>query len=615
MRAQRIAPVLLCAALGACAQQPAKDPLQYTKKLAAEGHATLYHNGAFEIPMTTIHIIPPGPDAWDLAFEMAGMRARQSLQESWKHALESGGIARAGVDKSVQVAHSIRQGTDEAVKDVHGVTRFGMGLAGSAPGITRDRLGASITYAKQVNDDVSESGKNIARDAWAAGKEMSGDTTDLSARLGGGTLALAGSTSKASLAAAREDYAALKRYIKGYAAVPGKLGQRIDSVKEGASLAKFVDAFQQSNEWRAEQSGRMRGIMGDTAANYTKDAAAPFTAAKKEITEGNHDTGYSLALAKSLAWVAQGVLWDATIKPVGKETGAFLGFVTANGVAFPALFTMKEGVAVADVAVQVTWNAAAGAYDVTAPTAGAALAGMFGAVELVGGQALAGSELGGGAVAAGGTFVAGQAVAGTTALGGYAAGKTVQYVGAPISTIGVGAGGIAAGVATGAGAAVGGAGVAAAGFTGEVATKIGGNLAAGTAALGGSVASVGAGAAVGTYELSRAVVVPTGYELGSGVVLGYGTLSQLGAHTILLAGDASYMVASLEGPKWVLYAVTGKLDNGENLPPGALLDLKAMQQAGETFVAVPVDAGEMQRVVDGLPGQLPVRVPAEAAPH
>ena len=64
MRAKQIVLMLICGTLVACAQQPGKqDPLQNTKKLAAEGHATLYNNGAFEIPMTTIHIIPPGPGA------------------------------------------------------------------------------------------------------------------------------------------------------------------------------------------------------------------------------------------------------------------------------------------------------------------------------------------------------------------------------------------------------------------------------------------------------------------------------------------------------------------------------------------------------------------------
>jgi hypothetical protein len=39
----------------------------------------------------------------------------------------------------------------------------------------------------------------------------------------------------------------------------------------------------------------------------------------------------------------------------------------------------------------------------------------------------------------------------------------------------------------------------------------------------------------------------------------------------------SYLVLSLEGPRWVLYAVKGKLGKGEDLVPGAMLDLKLMQ--------------------------------------
>jgi hypothetical protein len=43
----------------------------------------------------------------------------------------------------------------------------------------------------------------------------------------------------------------------------------------------------------------------------------------------------------------------------------------------------------------------------------------------------------------------------------------------------------------------------------------------------------------------------------------------------------SYLFLSLEGPRWVLYAVKGKLGKGEDLAPGAMLDLKSMQEAGE----------------------------------
>ena len=121
----------------------------------------------------------------------------------------------------------------------------------------------------------------------------------------------------------------------------------------------------------------------------------------------------------------------------------------------------------------------------------------------------------------------------------------------------------------------------------------------------GTATSVAAGTTVGVYELSKAVVVPAGYELGGGIVLGYGTMSQLAAHSVLAVSDASYLVLSLEGPRWVLYAVKGNLGEGEDLPPGTVLDLKAMQERGEAFEYLPVSDAEMQSVVNKMYDELP----------
>lgn len=613
MRVTQVALVLMCLTLGACAQPSVKDPLQNTRKLAAEGHATLYNNGAFEVPMTTIHLIPPGPSALELAAEMAGMRARQSFEESVKHARESASFAQAGVEKSKAAALAVQQGTDDMAGGAREVTRYGSRMAGAAPGMVGDMVGASVTYSGKTYAATSQAGSMLAEESLVAGGKLSEGTTDVSRDLWAGTVALAGETSEAGKAAAGRHAAyAAERFVQGYAALPKKLGQRAGAVGESASLGKFVDAYQRSNEWRSEQAGKMADIVVGTAAAYSDDVSASFSAAKREISAKSLDTGYTLALLKSLRWVVQGVLWDATVKPAGKMAGASLGYLTVNTVAFPALVTVKEGVTVANVAVQVSWNGAASVYDVTAPTGTAALAGLFSAVELVGGQVLAGGELGAGSLVTAATYGAGKTAAAVTAGGGYAAGKTVQYVGAPLSTVGVAAGGSAIGVVAGTVTAVGGAGVAALGMAGEAGTRVTGTAAAGSVLVGGSAVSVVAGTALGSYELAKAVVVPAGYELGSGLVLGYGTVSQLGAQTVLAVADASYMVLSLEGPNWVLYAVKGKLDSGENLPPSTILDLKAMQQAGETFVAVPASDDELKRIVNAVSGQ-PVNTQAAKA--
>ncbi len=446
MKTRQVTLLSMLTILAACAQKPVQhDPLQNTKKLASEGHATLYNNGAFEIPMTTIHIIPPAPDTIEFASELAGMHARQSFQESIKHARESVGITQSGVEKSEQAALAIHESTADVAGSARELTYLGTDLAGSSPRMVREMVGASVDYSGKAYTMTSQAGEELAEGSLTAGGNISDGTLELAQDIWGGTRSIAASTSDASRAAAGRHAAfAAERFVKGYAAVPEKFGQRIDAVSESTSLVNFVDAYKSSNEWRSEQSGKMADIVVETATNYTHDVGESFSAAKREIDNSN-ETGYTFALLKSLRWVVQGIFWDATIKPVGKMAGGSLGYVTVNTVAFPALVTVKEGVAVANVAVQVTWNSAAGVYDVTAPTATAALAGLFSAAELVGGQALAGGELLVGSTATAGAYVAGQTTAAATAGGGYLTGKTVQYVGAPLSTIGVAAGGSALG--------------------------------------------------------------------------------------------------------------------------------------------------------------------------
>jgi hypothetical protein len=132
-----------------------------------------------------------------------------------------------------------------------------------------------------------------------------------------------------------------------------------------------------------------------------------------------------------------------------------------------------------------------------------------------------------------------------------------------------------------------------------------GNILAFTTVVTGMAASVGAAAAYGYYELNRAVIVPAGYGFGSGLVMSYGTLSHLGAHTILAASDFAYLVLSLEGPRWVVYAVKGKLGKGEDLPAGTILNLKDMQKAGEEIYYLPVSDEEMKNVVNSVDHELP----------
>ena len=606
--------VLACCTLAACAHGPQteQDPLHNTKKLVAEGHATLYRNGAFQVPATTIHLIPPGPSALDLAAELAGMRARQSFLESVKHARESADLAKAGVERSVNAAVAINRGADAVARETHGITRLGSDAMSAAPGLGSSIIAVSVSHAGPAYSGTREVGEKVGELSLETGRAIRGATDRAASAVMSGTIAGAGAVSGGTLAlSGRHASFAAEKFVKGYATAPGKVGARTSAVADAASLSKFATAFERSGEWPSNASGEFADVMLDAARNYTRDVGRSFGAASDEIGRGARESGPTLAVLKSLRWVLQGIFWDATIKPVTKVTVGTLGYITVNGVAYPALITVNEGAVVANLAVQVAWNTAAATYDITAPTATAAVAGLVSAGELVGGQALAGGGLVAGTAASGGVYVAGQTAAAATAGGGYAAGKTVQYVAAPLSAVGVAGGGTVVGVVAATATGAAGATVAATGVAAEGTTRIAGATTAATVGAGGSVVSVAAGAALGTYELAKAVVVPTGHELGAGIVLSYGTLTQLGAQSVLAVSDASYMVLSLEGPRWVLYAVKGDVDNGENIPTGAVLDLKAMQRAGETLYAVPASEEEVGRVVNSLYEALPeAKVPS-----
>ena len=606
-----------CCALLACAHEPgqqSEDPLRNTKKLAAEGHATLYRNGAFQVPATTIHLIPAGPGALELAAELAGMRALQSFQESIKHARESVDFAKAGVERSMSAAGAINRGAEAIADDARNITRFGAEAVSGAPALGSGIIAVSVSHAGPAYATTARAGERVTESTLQAGSAVSAATDRAASAVMSGPLAGAGAVSAGSLEQSRRHASfAAEKFVKGYAAAPGKIGARAGAVAEAGSLGRFADAFERSGESRARMSGVFADVIVDSARNYGRNVGRSFSAASGEISQGTRESGPTLAALKSLRWVLQGIFWDATIKPVTKMTAGTLGYVIVNTVAYPALITMNDGAVVANLAVQLTWNAAGSAYDITAPSATAAVAGLFSAVELVGGQTVAGAGLAAGSVASGATYAAGRTAAGVTAGGGYAAGKTVQYVAAPLSAAGIAGGGTVVGVVATAGTGLAGAAVAATGVAAEGATRAAGGATAATVGVGGSVVSVTAGAALGTYELAKAVVVPAGHEIGAGIVLSYGTLSQLGAQTVLAVSDASYMVLSLEGPRWVLYAVKGNVDKGENIPTGTVLDLKAMRQAGETFYAVPASEEEVKRVVDSLYGQLPEAKPPAAA--
>jgi len=613
MNRPSIFPLLLALSLTACAHPAPDDPLVNTKTLVREGHLSLYENGAFHVPHTSIALIPPGPDALELAQEMMGMKARESFLTALKQAQESVYIIPEGTALSLEYAGKIQTlGTagGEAVTDV---TRpLGMLLIDRSSDLIGDSAVDSWRFGKELAEEMGQFGIVLSRDAVERGAMLADAGMDLGRTIVASSGELAQRLSAGSIEASGEslDFA-WSSFVDGYLALPENLAQRGSDVADSIDLTQFEQGFTQANELRAEYSETFTDLFGQALEQYGDDVASDFAQAGKEFDENLDATGLGLASIKAMRWVLQGVFWDGLIKPLAQMGTSSVGYLAVNTVAFPVLVVWNEGMATTTMAVEVTWHTGGMAYDIVAPTATAALAGVYSLLQVTGGQAAATTVGVTGAVAGSAAIATGQATGRLTQGVGYLTGQTIRYVGVPLTAVGATVGKGSVGVVGGAVGAAAGATVMVAGEGASLASKGFGTVLAGSTAVVGTAASTLAGAGLGIYSLSKAVVVPPTYELGGGVVLGYGTISHLAAHSVLAVSDAAYLVLSLEGPRWVIYAVQGNLGKGADLPPGAVLDLKKMQQAGEEIRYLPVSQEEMNAVVQGEVGDLPV-LPQEA---
>jgi len=200
----------------------------------------------------------------------------------------------------------------------------------------------------------------------------------------------------------------------------------------------------------------------------------------------------------------------------------------------------------------------------------------------------------------GGTWATGHLIEVSSKAAGKVAATGTKYIGVPLATVGIPI------AATSVGVAVGAAGVAAGSSYFVTGESVGlgifgfGTTLAGVTTAGGTAGSVAVGSIVGIYELGKSVTVPSGYILGSGIVLSYGSLVHLGAQTVLAAADVAYLVLSLEGPRWVIYGVKGKLGKGNDLVGGTILDLEEMKKGGEKFEYIPASKDEIKKIIKSI---------------
>jgi len=608
IRISRNVAVLLAAImLGSCTTtETADDPLKHTKKLVVEGHVSLYNNGAFRVPQTSIRLIPPGPSAWELVGSLMGLRARQAFLLALSKAKESVTILAEGTTLSYHMAEGIHQATGTVADEIAKATRENSRLLASrswadAKGI----VGKSWDLSKETSADMDRLGIAMIEKSSRHGEAVSQQMNEEGRRIVRQSLDQAHELSKGGTARTSESMSfAREKFVKGYAAVPANAKARAKSVGDTIRELDLSGMLDEESARRSRWSKTMTDLAGQTVSNYREDVGHSFSEARREISD-YRTSGISLATLRSLRWVLQGLFWDAAIEPIGKISAASVGYISVNALAYPTMVVMREGKAMTEIAVEIVWNTSKSGYDLVAPSATAAVASLYSVLDFTGSNLAAGAVAGSGSVAGLSERAASKAVGVTIKGSGYAAGKTVQYVGVPLAAAGVAIGGGTFGVVAGTAEAAAAGTMRVAGETGMATTYVMGNVIAGTALVGGTAATVGAAAWQGYYQSAKAVILPAGFQFAGGMVLSYGTMAHLGAHTILAASDFSYLVLSLEGPRWVIYAVRGKLGKGEDLPPGTMLNLKSMQEAGEEIYNLPASDEEMKSVVESVYGELP----------
>ncbi len=591
--------------LAGCAHNgPGPDPLQNTKQLAKKGHKSLYDNGAFQIPNTSMSLIPAGPSAVDFAKELVGIKVGQSFKTSVKNAMDSVTVVSVGTQKTYELSGDIYNGSNTFASWVTDHSRpSSMLLLNRAYPDAKHIVGVSWQQAQSLSSSLSQAGDDLANGSLTMAQSINRKGSQGSASV------LKGAWNKGTHFASSGLEAGVQTikkgahsFINGYVALPKNMNKRASNMSPEPTWQQYAKASKPVHHWREETSDKLAFYVKDSTQNYFSNIKGSFEKGQDELADSDQ-TG-SLAVLKYLGWALHGVFWEGMIKPAGKISAGSLGYVAVNTVVYPVMLLGQGSASLAELAVKVTWNSGAMAYEVVAPTGKAALAGILGTVQAAGGTLAGGALIATGTAVSGVEYVGTKVAAATVATAGYTVGKGVKYIGVPLAVSGVMIGGTAVGVTVAAGEAAAGGAVLAGGETLALSSRaVGGVTSAGTLTVG-TAGSVVAGVGLGVYELSKAVVVPTTYVLTSGVVLGYGSVSQLAAHSVLAVADVSYMVLSMEGANWVLYGVKGILGNGDKLAPGAILDLEAMQDQGEGFSRLPVSAAEMDALIKHMPQDL-----------
>jgi hypothetical protein len=570
--------------LGCASTGDPDDPLKNSKKLIKEGHKSLYNNGAFEVKGTSIKLIPPFAEAEVFILGHKVGLAKEAFSENVKKAAESVYILKEGTEISLKTAGKVSDKGEEINKYIYDSgTKAGVYIIAISLAKSYGIIGNSFQSGMQTHENVVESSKKLRAnmDKWADELNEKDFPSSSSPEF-----------SERAQEYKKEFREGVNSFVLGYTNLDDYLNKTVDDAE--FSTNTFSKGFTGINKFLSEGNDMLTKELKEVFFEWGTDTAKEFSASGRDYASVVDGAGLSFAILKSFARVTKGIFYDAILKPFTKLGAISVGYVAVNAVIYPVLFVSVSGYSVGQVMVEVVTVGSKGIIYLVAPSAKLALAGLIGSGKFLAMESFNAADASARASANTGLFVTSKVAKGT----GIVTEGAGTYVLANISLVGVTAGQTVLGGGVAVAGTTAGTTVSTASGTAQVVTYGSSKVAAGTIAAVGTTASLGVAAGNGVYRIGKAVGIPIGITLQTGVVMNYEMVSQLSAHSILAVSDFSYLVLSLEGEKWVVYAVKDTTGKAKSLLTGAVIDLEQVRKEGNEVVKVPVSEEEMEKILD-----------------
>ncbi|XDD56293.1 hypothetical protein AB3N62_19035 (plasmid) [Leptospira sp. WS4.C2] len=562
-----------------------EDPLKNTKKLAIEGHSSLYYQGALPVKGTSIKFIPPYHESTVFVMGQRFGFAGDEFSRSVLKARESVVIVKDGTKMSWSAAGKVSNGGEAAVQYLsENATKPGLFIMYASVAESYGMVGSSLERGMDTHKAVVLNSEAIRKewDDWANMQLNQREAVDNSP------------SAKKRFNQYKEKFQKdFESTVYGYVdlddALKSSYNETYDDLKSGSWKRRFAEI----EDLRSSVSDKLFGNWKETIFSFGYDTSQELGRAKADIESIADGEGVPLALLKSFSRTVKALFYDSIIKPIGKITILSVGYVTWNGIIYPAAVITNSAGTGLYCLVETFTLAGKGVVYITAPSIELALGAILNSTEVVLNESVQSMEKGAKVTSA----VARKTSAYSAKTAAVVTESSGKYILAPMSLVGVTSGQAVLGGGLAVSGTVTGATLAGTSAAAQTVTYTSTKVAAGTVGVVGTTASFGTGTTYGVYQLTKAVGVPSGVVIGSGIVLSYEFVSHMSAHSVLAVADCTYLVLSLEGGKWVVYGVKDGSKKASRLLTGAVVDMDQIRKEGGTVVKVPLEEGEVEKIL------------------